>query len=256
MTEQRFTFDAVAEAYDRSRPRYPEALIDAIFELSGIAADGKILEIGCGTGQATRALARRGHRILGLEPGAQMGALARTRLAEFPRVEIVQLTFEAWPLAKEIVDLVASAQAFHWIDPTLRFVKAADALRPGGSLAVIGNAVVSQSIRAALDAVYERHAPSLAHTAPMEWYNEQGPLPRLFAESGRFGPVAHRGEPWTRRYTTAQYLELLSTQSDHRLLPEAQREALWTAIGEAIELSGGAVTVGYEAHLHLARRLG
>ena len=254
MPEQRFTFDAVAEQYDRIRPGYPAALFDAALQLAGVPDAGTILEIGCGTGQATRELARRGYRILGLEPGPSLASLARTRMAGFPRVEIVGVTFEAWPLQKASFDLVASAQAFHWVDPEVRFHKAADALRPGGALAVIGNVTVSQSIRAALDAAYEEHAATLAHTAPMAWYGEQGPIPHLFEESGRFDTAVHRVESWTQRYTASEYIELLDTFSDHRLLPAVQRAALHGAIRDAVEREGGGhVVYGYEAHLHLAR---
>lgn len=256
VAEQRFVFDAVAEQYDRIRPGYPAALIDAALALSELPDDGTILEIGCGTGQATRELAHRGYRILGLEPGSRLAALARARLAAFPRAEIVESTFEAWPLQAASVALVVSAQAFHWVDAAVRFAKAADALRPGGALAVIGNVAVAHSIREPLDAAYEAHAPTLAHTSPMSWYGERGPLPALFAESGRFGPVAHRVELWTRRYTVPEYIDLLETFSDHRLLPTAPRERLHAAIREAIAGAGGSISVGYEAHLHLARRLG
>jgi SAM-dependent methyltransferase len=254
--EQRFTFDAVAEQYDRIRPSYPGALFDAALKRAGMPDAGAILEIGCGTGQATRELARRGYRILGLEPGPSLGALARVRLAAFPGVEIVPFTFEAWPLQRSSVDLVVSAQAFHWVDPEVRFAKAADALRPSGFLAVIGNVTVSHGIGAALDIAYETHAPALAHTAPMAWYSAQGPLPRLFEESGRFEPAEHRAELWSQTYTAPEYIELLETFSDHRLLPAPQRASLHGAIRAAIERAGGAISVGYEANLHLARRLG
>ena len=253
MTEQRFTFDAIAEQYDRARPGYPGALIGAALALGGMAPDGRILEIGCGTGQLTRELARRGYRILALEPGPSLCALASVRLAEFPRVELMPLTFEAWPLEKASFDLVVSAQAFHWVDPALRFAKAADALRRGGALAVIGNTPASHSIHAPLDAAYAEHAPSMRKTAPMAWYSAQGPLPSLFEESGRFAPAVHRVEPWSHTYTADAYLDLLGTHSDHRLLPAAQRDALYAAIRRALERDGGSITVGYEAHLYLAR---
>lgn len=252
LPEQRFTFDAVAETYDRIRPGYPAELFDAVVKLSGVPSGGAILEIGCGTGQATRELARRGYRILGLEPGASLRALACERLAGFPGVEIVAHTFESWPLAKASADLVVAAQSFHWVDPALRFGKSADALRPGGALALVGNTTVSHGSRAELDAAYEQHAPALAHTAPMDWYSERGPLVRLFEESGRFGPAVHRVALWTRSYTTPEYLALLSTFSDHRLLPAAHREALHAAIRQAIERDGGSIRVDYATHLHLA----
>ena len=67
MVEQRFVFDEIAELYDRARPGYPEALVDDVVALSGIAPGGRILEIGSGTGKATEAFARRGFRIVCLE---------------------------------------------------------------------------------------------------------------------------------------------------------------------------------------------
>lgn len=50
---RRNTFDSVACRYDEIRPGYPDELIDDIECLSGIPDDGRILEIGCGTGHAT-----------------------------------------------------------------------------------------------------------------------------------------------------------------------------------------------------------
>ncbi len=49
----RTTFDRVALLYERARPGYPEKLFDDVVSLSGIPPNGWILEIGCGTGQAT-----------------------------------------------------------------------------------------------------------------------------------------------------------------------------------------------------------
>ena len=62
-TEQRFTFDHIADLYDRHRPRYPEKLFDDLLSLSGIIPSERILEIGSGTGQATLPLARRGFSL-------------------------------------------------------------------------------------------------------------------------------------------------------------------------------------------------
>jgi 16S rRNA A1518/A1519 N6-dimethyltransferase RsmA/KsgA/DIM1 with predicted DNA glycosylase/AP lyase activity len=70
--EQRFTFDEVGAQYDRYRPGYPDQLFDDLVSLSGISHDERVLEIGCGTGQATRALARRGFSMSCLEPRRQL----------------------------------------------------------------------------------------------------------------------------------------------------------------------------------------
>ena len=256
MTEQRFVFDEVAELYDHTRPRYPEELVDDLVSHSGVRAGGRVLEIGCGTGQLTASLAARGFRMTCLEPGLSMAALARRGLARFPEVEVQSLTFEAWPLERGAFDLVVSAQAFHWVDPAVAWPKSADSLRPGGSLAVIGNAPVEEEspARSAIDAAYEKHAPSLAASRmPACWYAQNELLQDLFARSGRFAPVAAFRRPWAETYSAGRYLDLMRTHSPHRLLAESQRESLLAAIREAIDGHGGSFEVRYEARMYLAR---
>lgn len=263
MTEQRFTFDEVADLYARYRPTYPEAMFDDLIALSGVSAGDRILEIGCGTGQATLSLARRGFAIQCLEPGPELSRLAARHLASFPEVEILPLTFEDWQVEPTAFDLVVSAQAFHWLSEELRFTKSRAALRPGGSLAVMGNAeVVDRSwhgdaggpLSEALDVAYSRYAPSLSRPPATGWYGVGGPIPGLFAESGCFEPVAVRRYPWSHRYGTSDYLGLLGTHSDHCLLPSEQRKRLHGAIGEALERFGGGIEIFYEANLYVGRR--
>jgi SAM-dependent methyltransferase len=253
--EQRFRFDEVAELYARVRPGYPAALVEEVIALGGVPAGGRILEIGSGTGLATRLFAKRGLRILGLEPGGHMAAVARAGLADFPGVAFAETTFEDWPLEPAAFDLVMAAQSFHWVDPALRFTKTADALRPGGALAVFGNAPLPErsALHEAIDRVYAAHAPALAG-APASWYATD-PLSTDCAASGRYGPIEMRAYPWTWSYAAGEYVDLLRTHSNHRMLEEGVREGLHAAVCEAIEAHGGAIEVRYEARLYLARRL-
>lgn len=255
-TEQRFSFDEVTDLYDRTRPGYPDALFDDLISLSAIAPGGRILEIGCGTGQATVPLARRGFRLLCLEPGPAMARFARDKLARFPEVEVLQSTFEELPIEGGAFSLVVSAQAFHWVAAEARFPKAAAALDVSGALAVIGNAVVSEQspLRKAIDAVYARHAPTLVGLSATRWYSEDGPVPGLFAASGCFGPVTCRRYPWSRIYSPSDYCDLLRTHSDHRMLARDQLESLLEAISEAIQSHEGQIEVAYDTHLYLAWR--
>jgi SAM-dependent methyltransferase len=78
----RSTFDQAAELYDRARPRYPAALFDDLAALAGIGPGSNVLEIGPGTGQATVALAERGCRVVAVELGAALAAVARRNLAQ------------------------------------------------------------------------------------------------------------------------------------------------------------------------------
>lgn len=254
--ERRFTFDEIPDLYDRTRPGYPESLYDDLVAISRIPPGGRVLEIGCGTGQLTIPLAERGYSILCLEPGPSVADFARQKLSAFPRVEVVQSTFEAWSIEPGAFDLVVSAQAFHWVEPELRFAKAADALTRSGVLAVVGNAHDSEqsAIRDAVDAVYARHAPTLAGPPATRWYAEGGQVPELFSSSGYFEPVERRHYPWSRSYSADDYCDLLRTHSDHRLLPHGQRESLLRALSEAISSHGGTIDVPYTANLYAAAR--
>ncbi|HIF97346.1 MAG TPA: class I SAM-dependent methyltransferase [Myxococcales bacterium] len=261
--EQRFTFDEIGDLYDRYRPGYPEALFEDLLSLSGISPSDRILEIGCGTGQATLPFAQRGYTMSCLEPGPRLASIARGNLAEFSDIGVVCETFEAWPCELSAFGLVFSAQAFHWLPPELRFTKSAEALRPGGSLAVIGNAVVVNrtphgdaggSLGEALDDAYARYAPSIQGPPVTRWYAEEGPIPELFSASACFGAVVARRYPWSYHYNTSDYLGLMKTHSDHRLLPAEQRGRLHEAIGQALEGSGGGIEVFYEANLYVAKR--
>jgi SAM-dependent methyltransferase len=127
--------DQDAHLYDRARPGYPPVLFDDLAELTGVGAGSRVLEIG--TGQATLPLAERGCQVVAVELGPDLAAVARRKLARFPGVEVVPAAFEDWPLPAEPFDLVLAATAFHWIDPAVRVIRAADALRPGGWLATI-----------------------------------------------------------------------------------------------------------------------
>jgi SAM-dependent methyltransferase len=158
-----------------------------------------VLEIGPGTGQATVPLAERGCRIVAVELGAGLAAVARRKLARYPRVEVVVAAFEDWPLPPDPFDLVLAATAFHWIDPAVRVAKAADALRPGGALAVISTHHVAggdHGFFADVQACYRRWDPE---TTPGFRLPTAAEVPMRGDEldrSGRFGPVAFRRHQW------------------------------------------------------------
>jgi SAM-dependent methyltransferase len=130
-------FDQVADEYDRHRPTYPDALLDHVCEIAALGAGDRVLEIGCGTGQLTRGLLARGLRVTAIEPGDRLIALARQNLGDIGDVEFVNARIEDTPLPRERFRAVFSASAMHWIDPDLGWQKAAEALVPGGTLALV-----------------------------------------------------------------------------------------------------------------------
>ncbi|MHB1488671.1 MAG: class I SAM-dependent methyltransferase [Acidimicrobiales bacterium] len=91
----RAVFDQVAYDYDRARPSYPDEAITDLCDRCRLTDTSRVLEVGCGTGQATRLLARVGCAIRCFEPGDNLARLARANLASSQRVEVLSATFEA-----------------------------------------------------------------------------------------------------------------------------------------------------------------
>ncbi|MEH2119232.1 class I SAM-dependent DNA methyltransferase [Nostoc sp.] len=139
ISQLRTTFNQVALLYDQVRPGYPEALFDDVVSLSEITPDGRILEIGCGTGQATVPFAHRGYCILCIELGDNLATVAKKNLAAYPQVEVRNIAFEDWVTEENAFDLVISATAFHWLNPSIAYKKTALALTSEGAIALFWN---------------------------------------------------------------------------------------------------------------------
>ena len=258
MVERRFTFDAVAELYDATRPGYPEVLVDRVAQVAGLRPGDSTLEIGGGTGKATRPFAARGFQVVALEPGSNLISVARRSLAQFANVEFIATTFEDWPPELAAFKLVFAAQSFHWISPEVRFSKAALALAPGGVLAVFGNTALplASPLRDHVTPIYERVAPHLAglDLGP-GWYRPGGELNKLFdALPPPFGALSHYEYSWSRSYTAASYVNDLRTVSAVQVLPQTQREELLSRISEAVVSHGGMLEVQYKTDLYMAMR--
>jgi trans-aconitate methyltransferase len=247
---RRASFDSMAQKYDAVRPPYPEALFDDLIALVGIRDGGVVLEVGAGTGKATLPLARRGLEVIAIEPSANMAAVLRARTAGH-RIEIAQTTFEAYQPTRP-VDLVVSAQAFHWVEPSVRYTKAAELLGSRGALALLRNdkAELDPALRADLDRAYTAHLAD--GPGPRTARHERAQIAAEIEASGRFGPIEVRTYAWSATYSTADYIRLLETYSDHAVLEPSRSRPLYEAIAAAIDRRGGTITIPYLAALHLA----
>jgi SAM-dependent methyltransferase len=253
----RATFDTAAERYERVRPRYPAGLFDDLASLARLEAGSRVLEVGCGTGQATRHLSERGYLVTALELGADLAAVAAARFADVPNVEVVRADFEAWPLPAEPFDAVLFATSFHWLDPAMRAARAAAAVRPGGAVATIRTHHVAGGTHAFFDDAqdcYLRWDPEsemrvyLTPAAEIAVHSEG-----LDGADGLFPPALRRHE-WEETYTREAYIELLLTYSGHIALEPPNQAGLLDCIGRLIdERYGGSIAKRYLFELFVAR---
>lgn len=231
----RGTFDTAAARYHRARPSYPDALFDALIADAGLQPADQLLEVGCGTGKATEPLARRGFAITAIEPGVNLAAAAQEVLGRYPDVTVVTGDFEAWtPPGGIAYDLVYAATAWHWVDPSLRYMKAADMLTPGGHLAVWSATHVfpdhGDPFFAEIQHVYDEIGEGLPPDAPMPRPGELPPIDLERDSGGRFRNVSTRHFDWEIVYDAEQYIDLLETFSGHIAMQDWQRDRLYGEI--------------------------
>jgi SAM-dependent methyltransferase len=258
----RTTFDEAASLYDEVRLGYPEDLFDDIVSLSGIPAGGRILEIGCGTGQATVPFARRGYRILCIELGETLAAVARRNLEGYPNAEVRTGAFEDTSSQEGAFDLAISATAFHWLDPAVAYSKTARALRVGGSLALFWNVHVHSDAREgffeAAQRIYEREAPEIVGPEDYKGLSRPHEVPDRTEEiqnTGFFGSILTRHYRWDETYDSWGYLRVLNTYSGHRSLNDDIRERLFRGIADLIDNGfDGRIVKGYLTTLYVAKR--
>jgi SAM-dependent methyltransferase len=256
-------FDGVAKTYDAVRPGYPSAVFDAIrdyAELPDSRPALRVLEVGIGTGQATTPMCARGWHVVGIEPGANLAAVARDRLADCAHIEILTATFESARVEPASFDVVASATAWHWVDPGVGYEKAARALRADGVIALWWNAHVPDTAGprwAPIRRTYEQVVPELAQLARLTPDRpDYDPAAELRA-CGWFSGVERRVFPFSVDYTAGAFLALLDTYASHQQLGAARRRELYERLTRVIDGElGGTVTKPYEALLVLGRLVG
>jgi SAM-dependent methyltransferase len=226
------SFGAIAESYDRARPSYPPTLID---DLTG-GQPRRVLDVGCGTGIASRLFLDRDCEVLGVEPDPLMATVARRHGLT---VEISD--FESWDPAGRTFDLVISGQAWHWVDQDAGARQAARVLHRGGLLAPFWNGPRHRpEIFAAIAAAYRAHAPELltdnVALGTAHGYRGQDTSADTLAiiASGMFEPPENRSYEWEIRHTPAGLLDELRTHSNHIMLPPERLAAVLDAIGAGL----------------------
>jgi SAM-dependent methyltransferase len=250
-------FNDNADMYRLARPGYPHQVYDLLATECGLAEGTQVLEIGPGTGQATRDLLARGAHVVAVEPGADLAAHLAADLGG-PRLEIVRGDLETAPLRAGSVDLAVAASSFHWVKTAAVMPRLALALRPGGWLAVwwtvFGDPENVTGFRWALDEIYQVYLPDARHDLTGAW----GPMvPESWSaeleKGGWFGVEQVHFIRWTYALTAERARRLFSTFSNVMALDETTRTAFLDEIAGLVDQSGGVVTDPFVTVVYLAR---
>ncbi len=257
--ERRHLFDHAVQAYDAVRPGYDAQLFEDIIEYAHIMPGQRIVEVGCGTGQATQPFLDRSCRITAIELGSRMASYTRKKFADYENLEIIHGKFEDCDSEPGRFDMLFSATAFHWIPPEVGYPKARRIIRSGGTLALFWNRPSVNNpedpLHRRIQSLYDRFVPEWS----LKGQKRDPGLAQQFAnnlneiEAYGFRDLKFKLYRSTRTVTGEQYTQLLSTYSDHRSLGEKIRNPFFHAIQETIEDCGNRLVIHDTVDLYLAR---
>ena len=254
----RTVFNLSAEDFDRTRPVCPPQAFDDLIRLAGLAPGDRVAEIGCGSGQATVPMAERGLAVTAVELGPELAAVARRRLATFPAAEVVTGSFEDWSPPGPPFDAVAAFSALHWIDPSLRYAKPFELLRPGGAMIVGGCAWARPTDGEPFWAEVQEDYRAVGYGGEPPPPPEQIDVWHFPAEAASlFTEVASRRYPFQVRYSAGDYLAILATQSGTHALGEARRAEFLGRVQRRLEaLDWPGLTTTFVGYLTVGQRVG
>jgi SAM-dependent methyltransferase len=259
--QQRKTwYSSVADAYNKTRPRYPQAIVDRVVELSQLTPSSNILELGCGPGNATVSFAQKGFSMVCIEPAPGSFQLARKNCVSYPNVEIINISFEEWQLPNYKFDAVLAASSIHWISPDIVYAKVSQALSDRGFLILLWNIVSlypPYEIYQTLQDLYQLHVPTLAKYEDKETQVEKVlELAQQAIDSGKFKNFVSDRIDCEVTYSADDYLTFLSTLSPYIALDRSSRKSLFSGLKEKIQENlGGTIKITYPSVFHVAQKV-
>jgi ubiquinone/menaquinone biosynthesis C-methylase UbiE len=268
--EYRTHFDEIVATYDRVRWKYPDELFTDVIRYSGQHDGITAIEIGAGTGIATRPFLDAGYTVTAVEMGANMTEFLSNRFKGNAGFSVITSTFEDAQLENDCCDLVYAASAFHWVDAEIGCPKVLRVLKRNGAFALFrNNAVVpdDNELYEESQAAYEKHyyshyphdnRPRKISNMTEADFRKPAEIYRGFRfdslEQYGFLDIKMKLYYATRFYSADDYISLLETYSDHRALPDENRAALYQGVKTAITKHGGYQKLDFIFQLYMGRK--
>jgi SAM-dependent methyltransferase len=240
----RLSFNEVPDVYDEIRPSYPGELFDVLFKMLPPAPT--IVEVGPGTGQATKDLLARGASVHAIEIGPATADKLRANHSS-PRLRVSVGDFEDIELPGSCADALFSATAYHWISLKAQTDRPAYLLHRGGVVAIVDLIQVSDEVDRgffeAAQPIYERYGQGHRGPAAPARRDVDPTIRRALDSDSRFRSIAVRQWDWDQSYAASQYRKLMLSYSVTQAMAEPHRLALLNDIEALVKRDfGGQVT--------------
>lgn len=252
----RLKFNEDETNYDCFRPPYPDELFQDIKNYSSINEESNSLEIGIGTGQATKSILQTGCSVTAIELGDKLSNFVKNKFRKYNNFNVINADFMTLPLKSNSYDLVYCATAFHWLPLEEGYRKVNDILKSGSTIALFWNHPfpnrkddISNKVNRQ---VYDKYCPSDKEIIE---FGEKD-CERRTRELEQFGfkdveaKLYHR----VRTLTSDSYIALLNTYSDHRALDAKTKDAFEVEMKTSIDEIDGKINIYDTIDLYLARK--
>lgn len=265
-------YKGIAGIYEEIRPSYPEELIQDIIRKTNLKPEDRLLEIGAGTGKATLQFADKGFKIHAIELGEDMAEILKDKCAGYPDVLVEVMAFEEWNCpVNQTYDMVYCAQAFHWIDPDIKYKKCHRLLKDDGCLVLFWYSPCDNclpetiEIREKVDQIVKRYVSCYTANQEKPQRREhdgvyiQDQREAEIKSSGLFRLVEKKEYTHEIKNSAGQYLKAMkSVPAFASLLDNLETETIGKMdreITEVINTYGGYAGTVFKFTLYIAKRI-
>lgn len=250
------TFDNTAGNYDKIRPDYVRDIFEDIFLYKAIDKDSNVLEIGMGSGKASRKFLDTGCNLIGIEPGENFVKMAKERYNNYPNFTAVKETFESYTCSDEYFDLIYAATSFHWIAEEFGYKRVFQLLKSGGVFARFAYHACGDRMNSNLnEEIQSLYARYMNRSGTKNLFSEVDAVNIAnIACSYGFENTKYKLYETKKVFNADEYVKLLETYPDHMSLNVDDREKLFSGIHSAINNNGGILTMCYIMDLELATK--
>lgn len=255
--ENKETFNLVADEYERYRPVYPSEMFEEIFTYLNLNKEDSILEIGCGTGQATGGLVSKDYtNITCIELGSNLAQFTADKFKSYPSIQVINTSFEDWNNEGRRFQLIVSGTAFHFIDPKVGYHRAWELLENTGGIGLFWtiHIPVYDQLHNEIRSHYIALAPHLddsQYPSPDEVIQERK---EITEKSGLFTDIEVKEYDWIQSCSSEEYVALLNTNSKHQQLSIDVRRSLLERIKHSIDAAGGTIEKQHKVALFLGKK--